>query len=275
VIDYLNVAPVYNALSRDGTLAPGVELVAGVPSEMNAALLAGEIDLSNVSSVAYGRFVDEWLLVPGLSVAAQERVESVLLFSWHADWRALNGGSVALTSDSATSVALVRLLAEERHGAQPRYVTMAPDLDAMLAEHDAALLIGDIALIEGYRRREIAGRGRPYIFDLATEWRAWTGLPFVFAVWAARADRAQEVTASGAVQALTESKRRGLADLEDIAAEAAKRLGLPADGCLRYLRLLDYNLTKRDLQGLRRFLELAVPGFRWSAVRFLSESIEE
>ena len=107
VIDYLNVAPVYDAMRRDASLLPGVELVAGVPSAMNAALLAGEIDLSNVSSVAYGQHADEWLLVPGLSVAAQEKVESVLLFSWHADWRALDGGSIALSSDSATSVALV------------------------------------------------------------------------------------------------------------------------------------------------------------------------
>jgi chorismate dehydratase len=275
VIDYLNVAPVYDALRRDTLLLPDAELVSGVPSAMNAALLSGEIDLSNVSSVAFGQHADEWLLVPGLSVAAQERIESVLLFSWHADWRALDGGSVALSSDSATSVALVRLLAEERYGARPRYVTMTPDLDEMLAEHDAALVIGDIALVEGYRRREIAGRGRPYVFDLAAEWRAWTGLSFVFALWAARADRAREILASGVVAALSASKRRGLDDLERIATEAAERLKLPRNVCLRYLRLLDYELGERDLEGLRRFLELAVPGFRWSAVHFLRESIED
>jgi chorismate dehydratase len=275
VIDYLNVAPVYDGLRRNTALLCGVELVAGVPSAMNAALLVGEIDLSNVSSVAYGQHADEWLLVPGLSVAAQEQVESVLLFSWYADWRALDGGSIALSSDSATSVALVKLLAEERFGVRPRYVTAAPDLDAMLAEHDAALLIGDVALVEGQKRREIAGRGKPYLFDLATEWRAWTGSPFVFAVWAARADRAREISASGIIEALRESKRRGLNDLERIASEAAERLDLPEDVCLRYLRLLDYDLGERDLEGLRRFLKLALPGFRWSDVRFLSESIEE
>jgi chorismate dehydratase len=275
VIDYLNVAPVYDAMRRDASLLPGVDLVTGVPSAMNAALLAGEIDLSNVSSVAFGQHADEWLLVPGLSVAAQEKVESVLLFSWHADWRALDGGSIALSSDSATSVALVRLLAEERYGAHPRYVTTAPNLDAMLAEHDAALLIGDIALVEGQKRREIAGRAKPYVFDLATEWRAWTGLPFVFAVWAARADRAPEISTSGIVGALRESKRRGLSDLGRIASEAAEHLHLPEDVCLRYLRLLDYDLGARDLEGLRRFLELAVPRFRWSDVRFLQENVEE
>jgi chorismate dehydratase len=275
VIDYLNVAPVYDAMRRDTSLLPGVELIAGVPSAMNAALLTGEIDLSNVSSIAYGQHANEWLLVPGLSVAAQEKVESVLLFSWHADWRALDGGSIALSSDSATSVALVRLLAEERYGARPRYVTAAPDLEAMLAEHDAALLIGDVALVEGQKRREIARCGRPYVFDLATEWRAWTELPFVFAVWAARADRAREISASGVVAALRESKLRGLNDLERIASEAADRLNLPEDVCLRYLRLLDYDLGERDLEGLRRFLELAAPGFRWSDMRFLQENIEE
>jgi len=275
VIDYLNVAPVYDALRRDPACLPGVELVAGVPSEMNAALQAGEIDLSNVSSVAFGRNAGDWLLVPGLSVAAQDKVESVLLFSWHADWRRLDGGSIALTGDSATSVALVRLLAEERYGAHPEYVTMAPDLDAMLAEHDAALLIGDIALVEGYRRRQIAGHGKPYVFDLATEWRAWTGLPFVFAVWAARSDRTREIAASGAIAALKESKRRGLTNLERLAAEAAERLGLTEDVCLRYLRLLDYDLGERDLEGLQRFLELTVPGFDWQTVRVLSESVED
>jgi chorismate dehydratase len=275
VIDYLNVAPVNDALRRNAALLPGVELVAGVPTEMNAALQAGEIDVSNVSSLAFGRNTSEWLLVPGLSVAAQDTVESVLLFSWHVDWRALDGGSIALTGDSATSVALVRLLAEEHYGAHPQYETMAPDLDAMLAKHDAALLIGDIALVEGHRRRVIAGRGEPYVFDLATEWRAWTGLPFVFAVWAARADREREIAASGVVRALHESKRRGLSDLEHIAAEAAKRLSLPENICQRYLRLLDYDLGERDLEGLRRFLELTIPRFHWPDVRVLIESVEE
>jgi chorismate dehydratase len=275
VIEYLNVAAVYDALRLDTSLSLGVELVTGVPSAMNAALLAGEIDLSNVSSVAYGQHADEWLLVPGLSVAAREKVESVLLFSWQAEWRALDGGAIALSSDSATSVALVRLLSEERYDARPHYMAAAPDLDAMLAAHDAALLIGDVALVEGQKRREIAGRGKPYVFDLAAEWRAWTGLPFVFAVWAARADRLREISASGVIETLRESKRRGLGNLGRIASEAAERLDLPEAVCLRYLRLLDYDLGERDLEGLRRFLELVVPGFLWSDVRFLHEDIEE
>jgi chorismate dehydratase len=272
VIDYLNVVPVYDWLlrcERDTGGLPGIETVAGVPAEMNRALLAGAIDISNVSSVALGAHIQDWLLVPRLSVAAHGRVESVLLFSWHQDWRRLDGASIALTSHSATSGELVRLLAERHYGAQPSYTVESPDLDAMLARHDAALLIGDIALKEGHARRVVAVRGRPYVFDLAAEWEAWTGLPFVFSVWAVRADRAEAVRRCGAVELLRASKEHGLADLERLADEAAARLDLPRAVCASYLRLLDYDLSERDMQGLRTFLELAVPGFRWSDVRFV------
>lgn len=273
VIDYLNCVPVYDWLL--GQMATSglssIETVAGTPAQMNQALLSGEIDVSNVSSVAFGEHADEWLLIPHLSVAAHGAVESVLLFSWRDDWRALDGRSIALTDHSATSVALVRLLSERRYGIQPRYVTQPPDLDAMLAEHDAALLIGDIALREGHLRRAIAGRGQPHVFDLATEWQAWTGLPFCFSVWAARAERAEAITASDVVKLLHQSRERGINDLNRLAREAAARLNLPIEVCARYLRLLDYDLGPGDLEGLRHFLEMSVSDFRWSAVRFIGE----
>jgi chorismate dehydratase len=274
VIDYLNVLPVYDAVIRQAEAKdglPGIDLVAGVPARMNRALEAGEVDCSNVSSVAFGAHAREWLLVPHLSVAAHGRVESVVLFSWHADWRALDGASIALCDHSATSGELMRLLCERRLGIHPSYVTRPPELDAMLAEHEAALLIGDIALREHTWRRPIAGRGRPFVFDLAAEWQAWMDLPMVFSVWAVRADRAEAVRARGIIALLRESKACGLAELDRLAAEASRRLELPVDVCARYLRLLDYDLSERDLAGLRAFLEMAVPGFRWSDVRLLEE----
>lgn len=276
VIDYLNVRPVYDAILRrePSGEGAGIETVRGVPAEMNRAMADGAVDISNVSSYAYGCHVADWLLIPRLSVAAHGRVESVLLFSWEADWRALDGQSIALTAASATSVELVRLLCERRHGIQPRYVTTTtttPDLDRMLGEHSAALLIGDRALVERHARRIVAGRGQPYCFDLAAEWQAWTGLPFVFAVWAARADRVDAIRASGVVPLLRDAKARGLAWLNTIAAEYAARLGLPRAVCANYLRLLDYEFTPRDQRGLRAFLELAIPGFVWSSVRWYEE----
>lgn len=276
VIDYLNVRPVYDwILRRQASHAPlpGIQTVAGVPAEMNRALAEGAIDCSNVSSFAFGAHADEWVLLPGLSVAARGRVESVLLFSRHADWRALDGRPVAVTSHSATSVELVRVLCQQRYGVQPRFETAAPDLRGMLREHDAALLIGDVALAEYHAARAggAAGAeaGRPFVFDLAAEWHSWTGLPFVFAVWAARADRLAAVRGSGVVELLHASTQRGLSRLEAIAQDYAPRLGLTTGACLDYLRLLDYRLTPEDLLGLRAFLELALPGFAWERVRLL------
>lgn len=269
VIDYLNVVPVYDWLlhrERVNGGLPGIATIAGVPAEMNRALAAGDVDVSNVSSFAFGINAREWAMLPRLSVAADGQVDSVLLFSWHRDWRQLDGGSIALSDHSATSVELVRILCERRYHAHPAFVTRPPDLDAMLAEHDAALLIGDIALREGVLRREVAGRGQPYVFDLAAEWKAWTGLPFVFAVWAARRDRLEAVRESGVAELLHASKERGLGDLDRLADEAATRLRLPRGVCARYLRLLDYELSERDLSGLRLFLEMAVPGFSWTDV---------
>jgi chorismate dehydratase len=273
VIDYLNVAPVYDWLlrrQRAESGLPGIETVAGVPAEMNRGMIAGTIDISNVSSFAFGMHAREWLLVPRLSVAAYGRVESVLLFSWHDDWRALDGAAITLTGHSATSVELVRLLCERRYGIRPNYVTVTPpDLDRMLERSEAALLIGDRALVEGHLRRSIAERGKPFVFDLAAEWKAWTGLPFVFAVWAARAEQADAIRASGVVELLRASKKRGLADLDRLALEASERLSLPREVCAHYLRLLNYDLTERDLEALRLFLTMTVPSFDWADVRVL------
>jgi chorismate dehydratase len=272
VIDYLNVRPVYDWLltrQASGDPLPGLRTHVGVPAEMNRALAAGAIDCSNVSSFAFGAHAGDWVLLPGLSVAAHGKVESVLLFSWHEDWRTLDAKSIAVSSHSATSVELVRVLCERRYGARPRFDPMPPDLAAMLRHHDAALIIGDLALVEYHRRRSLPGRGQPFAFDLAAEWRDWTGLPFVFAVWAARADRLERVRASGVVELLHASTRHGLERLERIAAEYAPRLDLPAATCLEYLRLLDYRLTEQELLGLRTFLELALPAFSWQQVQLL------
>lgn len=272
VIDYLNVRPVYDSILRQDKLdVSTIETIAGVPSEMNQALQEGRIDISNVSSFALGCHTANWLLVPRLSVAAHGRVDSVLLFSWQPDWHALDGQSIALTSHSATSVELVRMLCERRYGIYPRYDVTSADLDHMLTNHAAALVIGDRALVERHTRHVVAGRGQPYVFDLAAEWQQWTGLPFVFAVWAARADRQDAIRASGVIALLRASKTHGLSRLDAIAAEYAVRLGLPQTVCAEYLRLLDYDLSARDLEGLRAFLEMAIPGFEWSSIHSVEE----
>src|SRR5712691_4590504 len=192
IFTYLNIQPVYYGLLHQQE-QNGINLVTGVPTYLNAALLSGEVDLSCISGYAYAEHCHEFRLIPHLSISAPGAVESVLLFSRYDDWGALDGKKIAMTNHSASAVNLLRVLCKHRYHVEPHFVTMPPDLDAMFASCDAALVIGDTALVEGNLRREIAGAGRPTIFDLGQEWVEWTGLPFVFGVWAARADRAEEL----------------------------------------------------------------------------------
>ena len=272
IFTYLNIQPVYYGLlreQREHTILDKIELVTGVPTRLNAALLSGEVDLSSVSGFAYAEHRDRLCLIPGLSISAPRAVESVLLFSRYDNWQALDRKKIAVTNHSASAVNLLRVLCKHRYKIEPRFVTMPSDLDAMFTTCDAALVIGDTALIEGTTPREIAGIGTPSIFDLGQEWAEWTGLPFVFGVWAARSDRAEAIRASGVLEHLYRSKTEGLASIDQIGQEQAPRLGLSPERCAHYLRQMTYDLSEADLQGWRLFLELSLPDFQWKDVHWL------
>jgi chorismate dehydratase len=271
VFDYLNVAPVYHWLdtTRPDTAGARLQKVSGVPSALNAALLTGSVDVANVSSMAFATHVDDLVLLPHLSIAAREQVKSVMLFSWHDDWRALDGKRIALTDHSATSVALVRLLAQQRYGIRPEFVTMPSDLDAMLATSDAALIIGNDAFREYATRRIVAGRSQPYIFDLATEWYDWTGLPFVFGVWAARAERADAIRRADVLTTLLRAKNEGLTRIDEIAAAESAQWHLPPTIIADYLHTLRYDLREEDQDGLRQFLAMTLPALDWRSIQWL------
>lgn len=266
IIDFLNTWPIEYYLDNH---LPGMACLRGVPTTVNRMLLDGQVAVAPISSYEFAWHTDTLLLVPGLSIAALGSVNSVLLFSWHNDLRELDGAPVALTSQSTSSIKLLHLLCKQRYHIAPRWVWLSQEipLDRMLAENEAALLIGNQALIEGVRRREIGGRGVPFCFDLGDEWLKMTGLPFTFAVWGVRRDSVDAVREQGIVPALTASKADGLAALETIASEYAPRLGLPIDVCVRYLQRLRYHLNAEDRQGLRVFLEAALPGFAWEQIQ--------
>src|ERR1051326_2678505 len=269
IFTYLNIQPVYYGLLHEQEKCDDIKLVTGVPTRLNAALLRGDVSLSCVSGYAYAEHCSEFRLLPHLSISAPGAVESVLLFSRYDDWGALDGRKVAVTNHSASAVNLVRVLCKHRYHIEPHFVTMPPALDAMFASCDAALVIGDTALIEGNLRREIAGVGQPIIFDLGQEWVEWTGLPFVFGVWAARADRAEGLRRSGVLDQLYRSKAEGLAHIDDIGRERGPGLGLSPEVCAHYLRQMTYDLSDADLQGWRLFLELSLPGLQWTDIRWL------
>jgi chorismate dehydratase len=248
-IGYVNCYPVYGAMDR-GVVVPPATLVTGTPAELNDRLADGRLDVSVISAVAYAQHAGAYELLPDLAISSDGPVRSVLLFSRRPP-EALGGGRVLASTSSRTSVRLLELLARDRWGAAFE-VSPAPtepsDLSRLASvPHDAVLVIGDAALLLG------AARAYPYIVDLGEAWKAWTGLPFVFAVWAAR--RAVDRRAVRDVQrALLASRKWGLAHLDDLAAEAAAATGVAPASCREYLEGLDYRLSYRHLAGLTDFL---------------------
>ncbi|HID34170.1 MAG TPA: hypothetical protein EYP25_06295 [Anaerolineae bacterium] len=261
VIDYLNVEPLYFRLQERLADKP-VRFRRGVPTELNRALMAGEIDLAPISAITAARLADQVAILPDLAIATLGAVKTVLLFSWMADPRELDNCRIALSDESATSVELVKILARHFWRIAPRYATESQDLDGMLRRSSAALLIGDDALVESAHRREIRGRGQPYAFDLGDEWLKWTGLPFVFALWAVRRDSLPALAELDILPALYASKAEGLQHIPEIAQAYAPRLGLNVGVLTKYLYDLRYDLTPADRAGLLTYFSLALEDFR-------------
>jgi chorismate dehydratase len=247
-----------------------------VPTALNRMLLKGEIDLAPISAVLAAQHAEDFINLPGHSISSFGAVKTVLLFSWRTDIRELDGETIALTNHSATSIALLKLLCRERYGIEPNFVTMDQDLPVMLQGVTAALVIGDTALVEGFLHRELlendGGYGRPTIFDLGDEWLKLTGLPFTFALWAARRETVDNMLALGIPQALQESKTAGLNNINDIAISYAPTLAVPVGVCRRYLHDLRFDLTAEDLAGLNRFLEM-IPAGDSAEVEFLETTL--
>lgn len=247
-IPYINCRPVYGAIDR-GVVSVPAQLVTGTPAELNDLLVAGELDVSVISAVEYARHGKDLVLLPGLAISCDGPVRSVMLFSKR-EVEKLDGRAVLLSASSRTSVALLELLCHDVWNIRPRFAEVraeAADLEQLAGlPHDAVLVIGDPALL-------LAARGTyPHRVDLGEEWKRWTGLPFVFAVWAAR--RATEPDAMRRVHGkLLESRTWGLSHLDQLAREAARDTGVSEAACREYLGGLDYAFTGKHLAGLTDF----------------------
>ncbi len=257
-IGYINCAPVYGAIDREIVALPRrSELVTGTPAELNDLLIAGELDVSVISAVEYARHAKDLLLLPELAISCDGPVRSVALFSKRPVGQ-LDGRTVLISASSRTSVALLELLCKDVWRIGPKFAEAraeAQDLDALAAlPHEAVLVIGDAALA-------LVARGTyPHRYDLGTEWKQWTGLPFVFAVWAARRSADPGAVRRGH-EALLASRAWGLAHLDLLAQDAAAATGVALPACREYLGGLDYAFTYKHLAGLTDFFRrLAAEG---------------
>ncbi len=238
-VPYLNEKPLTRWFSHTGAgRESGIEVVYAVPSQLARMLADGEIAAALVSSFEYFR-TPGYVIAPGVSISGQGDIESVRAFA-KLPWRKVE--SLALDTSSLTSVALLKILLAEQLDSYPAFLHAAPDLNAMLAQADACLLIGD----KGW---QADGNGLSVI-DLGHGWRRLTGLPFVYAVWLGK----PENITPHLIDALATAKAWGLTQLDPIAAEEAERIGTTVRKCRHYLtEVMDYDLGKEHQEALALF----------------------
>src|SRR5215470_3781651 len=247
-ISYLNTAPLMWDFEH-GDAGKDFEISYTVPSLCAAALHEGSSDIGIIPAAAYATIPDLSIL-PGVAIASRRAVRSILLVSKVA---LSEISSVALDSSSLTSVALIKILFQRLWKSAPAFSSEAPQLEQMLAYHDAALLIGDPALR--------VDRSRFRTYDLAEEWIGFTGKPFVFAFWAVRyASLANLTTNLDLAAVFQRSRDHGLLPVnrEKIAKAWAPKLGIRESAVRNYLtHNIHYELDSACLEGLQLFYRYA------------------
>jgi len=257
-IPYINCYPVYGGVDR-GLVPLDATLVDGVPTALNKMMAEGTLDVSVVSAVEYARDWERYLLLPELAISCDGPVRSVMLFSTKPA-EELAGERVLVSRSSMTSVHLLELLFEHVWKAQPEFVPGNAEAAAVASRAGsdvaARLVIGDAALMLKSADHPVAqghGQSYPFVYDLGAEWKCWTGLPFVFAVWVAQ--RSTPVTESLRVHAaLIQSRDWGLEHLDELSAQASRSKGVSLNECREYFNGLNWRLTMPDLEGLSEFL---------------------
>jgi len=217
------------------------------PSECAQRVEAGLCDLGIVPVMEMRR--QGLKFIPGTGIACRGAVRSILLVS-KVDPRRIR--TLATDSGSRTSVMLSRVILRERYGASPAVWPHDPDLEAMLEQADAALLIGDAALRVDPAALSYAS------LDLGAEWESLTGLPMVFALWAGEPAAVERLEQSGAGDALAGSLAWGRARMDEIVATESRAREFDPDLVRSYLtRFIVFDIGPRELAGLNEFFRLA------------------
>ncbi|MGR8009024.1 menaquinone biosynthetic enzyme MqnA/MqnD family protein [Streptomyces hypolithicus] len=255
-IQFLNCLPLYWGLARTGALLD-FELSKDTPERLSEQLVRGDLDIAPVTLVEFLRHADELVAFPDLAVGCDGPVMSCVIVS-QVPLERLDKARVALGSTSRTSVRLAELLLAEQYGVQPDYYTCPPDLGLMMREADAAVLIGDAALRAALHDAPRLGLE---VHDLGAMWKEWTGLPFVFAVWAARRDYlAREPDVVKKVhEAFLASRDLSLEEVGQVAEQAARWEAFDAELLERYFTTLDFRFGPDQLAGVREFARRTGP----------------
>ena len=247
-ISYLNTAPLMWDFEH-GEIGSRFDISYTLPSACALALAEGTADIGIIPAAAYAQ-IPGLLVLPEVAIASRRAVRSILLVSKTPIEKVR---TVALDTSSMTSVALTKILFEKWLGGGRTFVPMAPDIEQMLAKHDAGLVIGDPALK--------IDRARYHTIDLAEEWIRYTGKPFVFAFWAVRSAALPEADPALDLAAIfRDSRDRGLepSSLNRISREWSPRLGISEGEVRTYLtENIHYQLDAGCLGGLQLFYQYA------------------
>lgn len=238
-VPYLNAVPLTWALHKIGFCGT---LIFGTPAQLSVWLEQGKIDAGLIPIAEYLRGVGCGI-VADVALASDGAVRSVLLISKVPNFQI---ETIAVDRGSRSSVLLLKILMAEYYGTVPLLFPTEPDLEAMLSKADAALIIGDVALL---------AQLRPHwqVMDLGQEWKNLTGLPFVFAAWVVGNQRRETEIASW----LAKAKIEGLLNLETIIAEESTKRKLDKELVHHYLtNCIHYDLTDLHLESIRTFNEL-------------------
>ncbi len=247
----INAMPIVHGMLRND---PAFELVRDTPVALAGKLVSGELDVAIVPSVEYLHH-PEYVIASPVCIAAREAVMSVKVYCRKPPSEIR---TMALDVRSLTSARLVRIILKKRYGAAPRCTVtgICPDLDHI--PEDAVLVIGDEALTipeDGFT-----------VLDLACEWRAMTGLPFVFALCCCR--RGAEL--GDLPDILAESLASGLANIDNIVGRLADTTSIPRETLERYFAsAIHYDLGPDEARGLQRYYSEVVAADMWHEEREL------
>jgi chorismate dehydratase len=268
VVQYLNTAPLVRGFTH-GPLQGKYDLSFTVPSLCADALRTGAADVAIIPAIEYQR-IPNLVILPDLSIASKERVRSLLVIS---KTPIRSAKRLALDRSSRSTQALTKILCANRWNISPEFQEAGPDIAAMLADSDAALLIGDPALRLAIAAEAKAKPGRDgqwicegatvgmaqfpvlHVYDVVREWWQMTERPAVLAVWAARAEIATEALADEFLDSLN----FGMEHLDAICKEASAEMNLPEKELKLYLKTnIDYSLDDENRKGLLAYYSYAV-----------------
>ncbi len=252
MVNFINTAPLYDVWLRTVN-RPEWKVIEAAPSVLNRMLYDDQLDMGLVSSQEYAAHPENYLLLDDISISASGAVGSVFLFS-RCEPENLTDRLVLLSAQSQTSVNLVKIILENFYGVKPLY-----EVGSALEAQDksgisAVLAIGDEALILAQNKIY------PHKIDLGQIWYEKTSLPFVFAVWAMRAEfcRSHPDIVRQIQRELLRCRQEGRNDLQNISKRVGPRVSMNADACYQYLRGIEHDLGPEKKKGLVRFIEYLV-----------------